>query len=134
MTHKEKIEWMAVWAARHQLQLVLDGECGFGRKCVGVMTEGNYPEYEWYDDDYERADKNGDVWIPEDAYHKHPCVAVLGRGEVAEAQLFKWLKWFDDNGFKLETGDLPISHSIPLFLVSALGKSRYARMTKNLAE
>jgi len=132
-TRDEKIAWMAVWAAKNGLQLVLEGECGFGRECVGVSTDGQYPEYQWYDDEtYERTDNNGQVWRPEDAYHKSDCVAVLGRGESAEAQLYEWLRWFDANGFELETGDVPISKEnagiAPLLI--ALGKHRYARMVK----
>jgi hypothetical protein len=50
----------------------------------------------------ESLDNNGEVWIPEDSYHKHPCVAVLGRGKKAEEQLYQWLRWFDKNNFKLK--------------------------------
>jgi hypothetical protein len=108
MTHDEKIAWMAVWAAKNKLQLTLEGAVGFGRDCVGVEAHGQYPAYEWHDEEtYDRLDKNGDVWIPQDAYHKGPYVAVLGRGEVAEAQLYDWLKWFDKNKFKLEIGEAP---------------------------
>jgi len=131
MTHDEKIGWMAVWAAKHGCALMLEGECGFGRECVGVSVDGTYPDYEWFDKDtYERVDANGDVWAPEDAYHKHPCVAVLGRGEQAESQLYDWLRWFDDNGFVLETGDQEIDPNIPPALTILLGKHRYARMVR----
>lgn len=102
MTHAEKIEWMKKWCEENGLALTLEGECGFGRECVGVLASNAcYPDYAWhnYDGDYERLDNNGDVWVPEDAYHKHDCVAVLGRGEKAEAQLYDWLKWFQDNKF-----------------------------------
>lgn len=129
MTHDEKVKWMAYWAAQNGLQLKLEGECGFGRECVGVSVEETYPDYEWYDDDYNRIDPNGDVWLPENAYHKHPCVAVLGRGEVAEAQLYEWLKWFDDNGFKLETGDQEYDKRLGALAI-VLGKHRYQRMVK----
>jgi hypothetical protein len=96
------------------------------RECVGILKSGNYPDYAWYDKDYEQIDKNGDVWTPEDAYHKHPCVAVLGRGKGAEAQLFDWLKWFDENNFKIETGSQPVKHQIELLM----GKGRFVRMVK----
>lgn len=129
MTHEQKIEWMAVWAAKNGVQLVLEGECGFGRECVGILVDGSYPDYEWEDEDWERIDGNGDVWTPEGAYHKHPCVAVLGRGENAEAQLYDWIKWFDDNGFKVETGNQPVAPGLGMLAI-ALGKHRYARMVK----
>lgn len=81
---------MAVWSAKNNLKLELQGECGFGRECVGVSAYGTFPDYKWYDKEtLERADKNGNVWVPENAYHKHPCVAVLGRGEIAESQLYE---------------------------------------------
>lgn len=130
MTHDEKVGWMALWAAKNGLQLNLEGECGFGRECVGVITEGIYPDYQWYDEATgKRADNNGDVWQPPDAYHKHPCVAVLGRGEGPESQLYDWLKWFDDNGFKLEVGDQPFDPKLG-FLGIVLGKHRYVRMVR----
>ena len=93
MTHEEKINWMIIWAHKHQVVLTLQGECGIGRECVGILSGKNYPDY----------DDDESVWYPEDAYHKHPCVAVLGRGEVAEAQLYDWLKWFDENNYEVRT-------------------------------
>lgn len=130
MTREEKIEWMAIWAAKNGLQLNLEGECGFGRECVGVLSGESYPDYEWYDEEtYERQDENGDVWTPEDAYHKHPCVAVLGRGEKAEAQLYEWLKWFDENGFKLETGIQKMDPRLGMIGV-LLGKHKFQRMVR----
>lgn len=134
-TREARVHWMAAWAAKNGLMLELEGECGFGRECVGVSVDGHYPDYEWFDrETYERLDKNGDVWTPEDAYHKHPCVAVLGRGEHAERQLYEWLQWFDANGFKLETGDCPLDEAKgdPGFalLLTLMGKHRYARMVR----
>ena len=130
MDHQEKIKWMAVWAAKNKLQLDLEAECGFGRQCVGVSTEGHFPDYQWFDQNtYKRLDKNGDVWIPPNAYHKHECVAVLGRGEDAEAQLYDWLKWFDENVFVLETGNNEMDPKLGLMGV-LLGKHRYARMVR----
>ncbi len=118
-THQEKIDWMIQWAHKNKVVLELHGECGFGRECVGIMAGDSYPDYRWYTDDYtDRADKNGDVWTPQNAYHKHPCVAVLGRGENAEAQLYDWLKWFEDNGFKMveEMRDLKSMSPIEILL------------------
>ena len=127
MTREDKITWMAVWCAKNGLALNLEGECGFGRDCVGVLAADKYPDYEWTDDEYERIDANGDVWTPADAYHKHPCVAVLGRGEDAESQLYDWLKWFDENNFKVETGFIP-GVSDPIMLM--LDKHKYSRMVR----
>jgi hypothetical protein len=130
--HEQRIQWMATWAAKSGVQLELEGECGFGRECVGITSEGKYPDYEWHDAKWNRADPNGKVWTPPDAYHKHPCVAVLGRGLEAETQLYDWLKWFDENGFKLETGDQPMDPALGIVGI-LLGKNRYARMVRRLA-
>jgi len=46
MDREQKIEWMAVWCAKNDLQLQLETECGFGRECVGVTAEGSFPDYD----------------------------------------------------------------------------------------
>lgn len=128
MTHQEKIDWMAKWAAKNKVTLNLEGECGFGRECVGILAGDNYPDYHWYSNDYmTQLDKNGNVWTPPDAYHKHECVAVLGRGEGAEAQLFDWLKWFDENGFQVQTGFKEPDRNLGA-LAFMLGQHKFARM------
>lgn len=128
MNLPEKIKWLEDWCTAEGLQLILEGECGFGRECVGVasLNDGTYPDYNWYDDDYTRIDKNGDVWTPENVYHKHPCTAVLGRGEGAVSELFIWCKWFHENGFYYE--DVPVNciNSFELML----GRDHHHRMVK----
>lgn len=118
MNHTDKIVWMTRWANRHGMTLSLEGHCGIGRECVGVVHDGNYPDYQdWSGDGPRNWSANlPEVWTPEDAYHKHPCVAVLGRGEAAEDQLYQWLKWFDDHNYQLETGTRDLS-----------GKSQFER-------
>ena len=88
MEHSKKIEWMYKYCIENNVVLTLEGECGFGRECVGILLNGAYPDY------------NDEVWVPEDAYHKHPCVAVLGREESSVDQLFLWLQWFKENNYK----------------------------------
>ena len=131
MTHQEKLDWMAIWCANHGVALELKGECGIGRECVGIVTQGKFPDYEWYDEngDWSRIDKNGNVWTPENVYYKHPCVAVLGRGEVAEAELYDWLKWFDENGFVVEYGMVSPGKRLSIVEVM-LGKHIFVRMVK----
>jgi hypothetical protein len=131
-TRDSRIQWMAVWAAKNGAALELEGECGFGRECVGVSVGGSYPDYHWHNDRTgDQEDANGSVWCPVDAYHKHDCVAVLGRGEEAERQLYDWLRWFDANGFKLESGQVK---NPPMDAISILmGKHRYVRMVKKAA-
>lgn len=123
MNHQQKIEWMAVWASKNKVTLDLESTCGFGRECVGILADGLFPDYAW-DDNYDDS-----IWTPEDAYHKHQCVAVLGRGEQAEDQLYLWLKWFDDNGYVVETGAQAVDPSLGA-IAYMLGKHRYCRMVK----
>jgi hypothetical protein len=130
LTHDEKIAWMTKWATKHGLVLNLAGECGFGRECVGVLFHDNYPDYEWCNEEtWEREDPNGEVWTPPDAYHKHPCVAVLGRGEYAESQLYDWLKWFDANGFVFETGEQKMDPRLGMIGL-LMGKNRFQRLVR----
>ncbi|MDQ5882240.1 MAG: hypothetical protein QG616_2072 [Pseudomonadota bacterium] len=130
LTHKKKLTWMAEWCAKHKLALDLSGEAGFGRECVGVSANDTWPDYEWHDDStYERLDNNGEVWTPPDAYHKHPCVAVLGRGKKAEGQLYDWLKWFDNNGFAVEQGTQAVDPKLGA-IAYLMGKHKYVRMVK----
>ncbi len=115
MTHQEKLAWIQAWADEckpHNVVLQLEGYCGAGRECVCIGVNGEAPEYFWYNDGYsekphQRADLNGHVWIPKDAYHRADCLAVLGRGKAAEIQLYSWLQWFDKNEFKLEIHEHP---------------------------
>jgi len=129
LRHADKIAWINEFAKKNGAVVDLAGECGFGRECVGLMINETFPDYYWYDDEWDRIDNNGDVWTPENAYHKHPCVAVLGRGEKAESQLYRWLKWFDDNNFKLETIKNENADKLdPIELL--LGRAFFYRMVK----
>ena len=133
-TREEKIEWMQEYCGKYGLELELEGTCGFGRPCVGVLVNDLYPDYAWYSADYSRqADKNGRVWTPEHAYHKHECVAVLvtdeNTQEAAEDELFNWLWWFESNGFVVETGKLEQRTGLD----EIFGQdSYYARMVKKV--
>lgn len=135
MNRSDKIVWMTRWANRHGMTLTLEGECGIGRECVGVLYGGNYPDYQdWSGNGLRSWSANfPDVWTPEDAYHKHPCVAVLGRGEAAEDQLYRWLKWFDDNNYRLETGtrDLSGKSQLEREIAILLNQHVYCRMVPN---
>lgn len=130
MISKKKIKWMDDWCAKHGLVLSLDGVVGFGRECVGVMCDenGSYPDYAWWDDEspYQRLDKNGDVWCPKDAYHKHSCVAVLGHGPKSINQLYRWLWWFDKNCFEFEIVDTGKNDEIEILL----GQNKHARLVR----
>jgi hypothetical protein len=56
-------------------------------------------------------------------------VAVLGRGEQAEAQLYDWLRWFDENGFVVEQ-DVHKNLAMMSPIEILLGKHQYSRMVR----
>jgi len=88
MAHDERIAWLALYASRIGARLELEGECGIGRECVGLLRDGVYPDYP------------EDAPVPiETAYHKHPCLAVLGRGERAVQDLYDWCTALEKDGF-----------------------------------
>lgn len=93
-----QIVYLTDWAARWGAVLQLAGQVGFGRECTGIMKDGHYI------DTREAKDANaytaeGKWWEPEDSYRKHDCLAVLGRGNGALAQLYEWVKWLDARGW-----------------------------------
>lgn len=96
------------WAARQKVIYDDEGECGFGRECVGITTGDKWidlgpsvhinNEYGGYDE----MSVHPDAYPPQgvvDAYHKHDCLAVLGRGPYAIHQLFLWVSNLKDKGF-----------------------------------
>lgn len=115
----DKMKWMEDWCDKNNVQLELEGECGFGRECVGIVDEksGTFPDYD------------EECWSPKDAYHKYACVAILGRGEDSESQLYDWLKWFDENGYVVDTGEYP--NFVPRHPIEILMKKNlYAKMVR----
>ena len=101
MTTDEQIAYIRDWAGKNRGYLELEGEVGFGRECVGIICGTAYPDWEKWDGDgeYEPADER--VAPPaeaHDAYHKHPCLCILGRGPEAIAQLHAWVRKLDANG------------------------------------
>lgn len=102
------------FADKHNIHFEQEGECGFGRECVGLLKkkEGNYIDYNPTDSvtyDYIDDLKDDRLWdiTPENAYHKHNCLAVLGRGEKAVKELSEWvdaLKELDVTIESYETG------------------------------
>lgn len=107
MIADEKLVFMVSWAARYGAHLEARGEVGFFRACVGIVHGKSYL-------DYMDIEMNRELWkdfyVPDDAYHKHPCLAVLVRGSEPEEcdydkaleQLYTWVKWLDDNKFGME--------------------------------
>ena len=102
--HKANIQ---EFANRFKLIFEDDGEVGFGRKCVG-LTNGNnyvdynptqYPDYDYVEEFYD--ERLFDI-IPENAYHKHNCLAVLGNEESSIIQLSEWIDKLKELGAVVE--------------------------------
>lgn len=86
------------FADKHDIVFDQEGECGFGRECVGLKSkhQDNYIDYNPTDNvnyNYIESLKDDRLWdiTPENAYHKHDCLAVLGRGKEAIKQLSEWV-------------------------------------------
>ena len=95
------------FANRFKLIFEEEGQCGFGRECVGLTNGNNYVDYNPTDSvncDYIKEfynDKFYDI-APADAYHKHNCLAVLGRGEKSIRQLADWVDKLNEMGAVVE--------------------------------
>jgi hypothetical protein len=107
--HKANIQ---EFANRFKLIFEEEGECGFGRECVGLTNGNNYVDYNpcnSIDYDYIKDFYNEKLYdiVPEKAYHKHSCLAVLGRGDDSIIQLSEWVDKLNELGAiidKYETG------------------------------
>jgi hypothetical protein len=83
------------FANKHKIIFEDDGECGFGRPCVGFLKEGwvNHNPRKHFDsipDDWDELIPDGfpndrrlcpDYKRVPDHYHKHDCLAVLIRAD-----------------------------------------------------
>jgi hypothetical protein len=90
------------FASKHNLIFEEEGECGFGRECVGLTIGGSYVGYKPTDNvNYDYIEGFYDI-APFDAYHKHNCIAVLGRGDDAILQLSDWVDKLNEIGVKVD--------------------------------
>ena len=102
--HKANIQ---EFANRFKLIFEDDGEVGFGRKCVGLTNGNNYvnynptqfPDYDYVEEFYD--ERLYDI-VPENAYHKHNCLAVLGNEESSIIQLSEWIDKLKELGAVVE--------------------------------
>lgn len=101
VTREAQIVYLTEWAARYKCSLQLNGEVGFGRDCAGILKDSHYIDTADIKGE-EAYTEGGDWWEPEDSYHKHDCLAVLGHGDEALAQLYQWVKWLDERGYGVE--------------------------------
>lgn len=140
-----EIGFLAGWAARYGAALQLEGECGIGRECVGITKDNNYPAYDAWDyddiDDIHRADwvvlgaDDRPLGAPPDsvkhAYHKSPCLAVLGRGTLAVHELYLWVRLLD--ALNIEIVTVPANYRPETALIETILKghteARLVRVT-----
>ena len=101
VSREAQIVYITEWASRYRASLQLNGEVGIGRECVGVLMGHAYIDTTDVKA-REAYQPGGDWWEPENSYHKHDCLAVLGRGDGALAQLYEWVRWLDGRGYGIE--------------------------------
>jgi len=97
------IEYLQAFATKHKIVFQDEGECGFGRECVGLSHGDGWIDHNPHNlTNYEAitgtACAEARENAPEDAYHKHDCLAVLGRGDGAVGQLANWMRALEAAG------------------------------------
>lgn len=102
--HKANIQ---EFANRFKLIFEEEGECGFGRECVGLTNGSNYVDYNPTDSvsyDYIEGFYNEKLYdiAPQNAYHKHNCLVVLGREESSIIELSEWVDKLNELGAVVE--------------------------------
>lgn len=95
------------FANKHKIIFDDEGECGFGRECVGLTNGNNWVDYNptsYPDISYVEGffDERFFDITPENAYHKHNCIAVLGRGDSAIIELSEWIDKLNEIGVTVE--------------------------------
>ena len=101
----DEMLYMHRWADEHGCSLSTKGEVGFGRPCVGVQHGSSYLDFLYMEMDYTQYSPLPEVQAfrmesPKDAYHKHPCMAVLVHDDdydTALRQLYDWIKYCNEN-------------------------------------
>lgn len=97
LTAEQAREICGRFALKHRVIFDDRGECGFGRECVGFSSGDKWIDHNpcTMGGNYDRIESLAckDTHPPEDvdAYHKHHCLAVLGRGDGAIIGLAKWV-------------------------------------------
>ena len=99
-TIEECRENIQKFANKHKIIFEDDGEVGMMRSCVGLMRGESYIDYNPYDHDTfepipEYYDERLEKIIPEDAYHKHECVAVLVHDDDYDTAIRQLSDWVD---------------------------------------
>lgn len=100
-------EFLKRWAADNRAVYDWEGQCGFGRECVGIKVGDQWVDLMGYDPDWRPLPDAPDWPLvcapPEtpDAYHKTDCLAVLGRGPDRIEQLYHWIRKLEKNNMEI---------------------------------
>jgi hypothetical protein len=138
-TADEMVEWLRAWCAKHDgLTLELEGEVGFGRECVGILYDtgltAEYVDYDVYDMESQSPTPYAALVSPGDeapnAYHKHDCLAVLGRGDEPLAELYLWVRRLDAAGATIERDAPRDGHDVGSLLFGKTTRTRVVVETK----
>ena len=93
------------FADKHEIIFDKFGEVGFGRPCVGFKEGSAFIAHNpcKMNGEFEKIEEyaDGRLFPPaevKDAYHKHDCLAILGRGDKAIIQLAIWVQHLEDLG------------------------------------
>lgn len=108
MKIQEKVNYIQKFADKYDLIFDQEGECGFGRQCVGLLRGDKYIDYNpvdllKYQEIPELSSDDHYEITPPNAYHKHSCIAVLGRGDDAVSELYDWVKALEERNVRFET-------------------------------
>ncbi len=100
MTYKEAKKVCESFALKHKVIFEDEGECGFGRECVGINSGGTWLGFNPSDTCFKplKAYYMPDFPVVPNHYHKHDCLAVLGTGETAVIELGEWLEKINTAG------------------------------------
>ena len=103
MTYEQAKVICEKFALQHKLIFEQEGEVGFGRECVGFLHVDNYVDYNPSNVTTHEpiAELECEHCCPPpgvNAYHKHDCLAVLGRGETAIIGLAQWVRSMEEKG------------------------------------
>jgi hypothetical protein len=113
-SRSEQIVYLTEWAGKNGAVLIINGQVGIGRDATGILAGDHYPDtgdVKWGGDAFA-----GEWWEPEDSYHKHDCLCVLGHGDGPLRQLYDWVRWLDEHGYVVKEEARTPSSDVDLWL------------------